>query len=271
MKLEAYLDRVGFEGRPKADLATLETLHRLHPAAIAFENLSTLLGDPVRLEPEAIEEKLIRRRRGGYCFEHNTLLQHVLEALGFELTPLAARVIWNREKGYVNPRTHMVLLVETDGERYLCDVGFGGATLTAPLAFIPGVEQETPHEHFRINQIDDIFTLEVKFEEGWRGTYEFDLQPQLGIDYEAMNHYVQTWPGSPFRRVLMAGRPDEHGRWSLADNEVSRYEAGRLVERRRLRTPEALGALLAAEFRIALPDHPRLGALLHRIALSAPQ
>jgi N-hydroxyarylamine O-acetyltransferase len=265
MRLEPYLERIGFAGEPMADLATLEALHRLHPQAIPFENLSTLLGAPVSLDRGAIEEKLIRQRRGGYCFEHNTLFQGVLEAIGFEPTALAARVVWNRHKAYVNPRTHMALVVEIGRERYLCDVGFGGATLTAPLRLRPGHEQDTPHEPFTINKIDDIFTLSVKFGDDWKDAYEFDLQPQLPIDYEAMNHYVQTWPESPFRRVLMAARPHPGGRVALAGNELSRYESGQLIERRRLATPEALRDVLEDELGIALPDSPGLEPLLARI------
>jgi N-hydroxyarylamine O-acetyltransferase len=266
MELRPYFDRIGFAGPAKADLATLARLHRLHPAAIAFENLSTLLGETVSLDPPALEDKLIRRRRGGYCFEQNALFQRVLEALGFELVPLAARVVWNGDRGYVNPRTHMALLVSVGSARYLCDVGFGGATLTAPLRLSPGREQETPHEPFRINELGDIFTLEVKLGDGWRTAYEFDLQPQLPIDYEAMNHYVQTWPDSHFRQRLMAARPIERGRIALGGNELSRYIDGRLVERRSIRSRRELESLLAQEFGIALPVHPGLDGLLGRIA-----
>jgi len=271
MTLEPYLERIGFAGEPRADLATLEALHRLHPQAIPFENLSTLLGAPVSLDRDAIEEKLIRQRRGGYCFEHNALFQRVLEAIGFEPTALAARVIWNRQKDYVNPRTHMALIVTIDRERYLCDVGFGGATLTAPLVLAPDREQMTPHEPFKISQIGDLFTLSVKFADGWRDAYEFDLQPQLAVDYEAMNHYVQTWPASPFRRVLMAARPHPGGRVALAGNELSRYESGRLSERRQLATPEALRRVLEDELGIAMPESPELEPLLARIAAGQGQ
>lgn len=265
MRLEPYLERIGLVGEPKADLATLEALHRLHPLAIPFENLSTLLGEPVSLDRAALEEKLIRQQRGGYCFEHNALFQHVLEALGFELTPLAARVVWNRDKAYVNPRTHMALLVTIGRDPYLCDVGFGGATLTAPLALDPGREQKTPHEPFIINRIGDLFTISVKFADGCRDAYEFDLQPQLAIDYAAMNHYVQTWPDSPFRRVLMAARPHAGGRVALTGNELSRYASGRLIERRLLTSPESLRGVLEDDLGITLPASQALESLLARI------
>lgn len=269
MKLKPYLDRIGMRGRPRPDLATLQALHRLHPAAIPFENLSTLLGEPVGLETEAIEDKLIHRRRGGYCFEHNALFQAALEAIGFELVPLAARVVWNRDQGYENPRTHMALLVSIGTTRYLCDVGFGGATLTAPLAFVPAREQPTPHEPFKINVIDDLFELSVNFCGDWRAAYEFDLQPQRAADYEAMNHFVQTWPGSHFRKRLMVARPVDGGRLALGGNQFSRYRSGRLAEKRSIASSAALETLLTQEFGIELPADPRLDGLLAGIA--APQ
>lgn len=266
MDLTPYFDRIGFRGPASADLATLETLHRLHPSAIPFENLSTLLGEPVELATEALEDKLIRRRRGGYCFEQNALFQAVLESLGFAVVPLAARVVWNRDSGYENPRTHMALLVTIGATRYLCDVGFGGATLTSPLEFVPELEQSTPHELFKINLLGDTFELSVKFGDTWRAAYQFDLQPQRVVDYEAMNHFVQTWPESHFRRRLMAARPLERGRLSLGGNEFCRYDAGKLTDRRVIDSPTVLKSLLADEFGIALPAGDALDRLLERVA-----
>ena len=271
MKLEPYFARIGFHGNPRPDLDTLKQLHLLHPCAIPFENLSTLLGEPVLLETAALEEKLILGQRGGYCFEQNTLFQQVLEAIGFDLTPLAARVVWNQDKGPPNPRTHMALLVETGGNQFLCDVGFGGATLTGPLAFEPGMLQTTPHEPYQIEAIGSEFTLKVRFGDTWRYAYEFDLQPQRPIDYEAMNHYVQTHPGSHFRSVLMVGRPDTAGRLALGGNELTRYQEGLVIERRQVDSAAELASLLTNEFQIGLPDHHDLDSLLERVADTSPQ
>lgn len=265
----AYFERIGFRAEAQPDLETLQALHRLHPLSIPFENLSTLAGDPVSLQIDAIVEKLVQQQRGGYCFEQNTLLQAVLEAVGYDVVPLAARVIWNQDAGHLNPRTHMVLLAAVSDRQYLCDVGFGGATLTAPLEFKPGVIQQTLHERFRIRQSGEVFVLEVELGPDWRPAYEFDLQPQQPIDYEAMNHFVQTHPSSHFRHMLMAGRPDSTGRTALGDNELSRYESGKLIDRRRLKSVDALAAVLRERFGISLPASPELFSALERIAESA--
>ena len=264
MNLNAYLNRIGFEGTPGPDFQTLEQLQRLHPIAIPFENLSTLLGEPVRLDIGSLEAKLIHDQRGGYCFEQNSLFQHVLEAIGFSVLPLAARVVWN--PGHINPRTHMAMLVDIGEQRWLCDIGFGGATLTAPLEFVAGVEQDTPHERFRILAVDQSFELQIELDGRWRPMYRFDLQRQFPIDYEALNHYVATWPGSHFRHVLMAGRPDSDGRHALFGNRYTRIENGAEAEAQTICTAMELRVLLTDQFHIRLPAHPGLDTALARIA-----
>ncbi len=149
--LDAYLERIGYIGPRTASIETLEAVHALHPAAIAFENLNPLLGWPVALDVESLQGKLVSGGRGGWCFEHNTLFRHALEALGFSVTSLAARVLWNAEPGHpVGPRSHMVLLVDLNGLRYIADVGFGGNVLTTPLRLEPHIAQPTPHEPHRL-------------------------------------------------------------------------------------------------------------------------
>lgn len=269
LRLADYFDRIGYTGSPRPDLETLTDLHRLHPLAIPFENLSTLLGEPVPLDLEAVQLKLVDRRRGGYCFEQNALFQAVLEAVGFEVVPLAARVVWNRAAGFENPRTHMVLLAVVAGRRYLADVGFGAVTLTAPLALVNGTEQATPHETFRLRVDGGEYEQEVLFGGGWRATYRFDLQPQTAIDYEVLNHYVATHPSSHFRTRLMAGRPTKDARYALGDGELSVYRSGCVAERRRLGTGAAIAAALEEDFGISLPRGPRLKETLDRIAAAA--
>jgi N-hydroxyarylamine O-acetyltransferase len=129
-----------------------------------------------------------------------------------------------------------------------------------------GTEQPTTHESYRIEQIDQGFALFIHLADEWRALYEFDLQPQQPIDYEAMNHYVQTRPGSIFRTVLMAGRPDATGRYALGGNRLSRYEKGRLVEQRTLESAAALRSALENELALVLPDNPGLERVLSRVA-----
>src|SRR5678816_4121784 len=153
--LSAYFARIGYSGPPEPRFASLQGIVAGHAMAIPFENIDVLLGRGARLDIGAIIDKLVRRRRGGYCFEHNTLLRHALEAVGFKVAGLAARVLWNRPEGDPTARTHMLLRVMLPEGDFLADVGFGGLTLTAPLRAEIGLEQTTPHEPHRLADVGD--------------------------------------------------------------------------------------------------------------------
>jgi N-hydroxyarylamine O-acetyltransferase len=266
VNLEPYFRRIGFEGRPAADLATLAALHRLHPIAIPFENLSTLLREPILLDIAALQDKLVARGRGGYCFEHNTLFGEVLRALGFEVVGLAARVVWGRRAALPpGPRSHMVLRVRAGGEDYISDVGFGGLTLTAPLKLELDTEQDTPHERFRLRRIGDELELEARVQGDWRPLYRFDLQIHLPIDFDVLNHFVATHPSSHFLTTLIAARRTADGRFALSNNDLAVYR-GTAKEERKLRSGAEIARVLTEEFRIALPRGQALDSKLAAFA-----
>jgi N-hydroxyarylamine O-acetyltransferase len=132
-ELEAYLARIGYLGPRAPTLEVLRALTAAHAQAIPFENLDVLLGRRIALDVDALFDKLVRQRRGGYCFEQNGLFLHVLATLGFDVRPLSARVRLDRPRSDTPPRTHMFLRVELGNESWLTDVGVGGLSLTAPL------------------------------------------------------------------------------------------------------------------------------------------
>src|SRR3569623_164652 len=104
-----------------------------HPAAIPFENLDPLMRRPVKIDRASVDAKLVQGGRGGYCFEQNSLFRAALEAIGFQVTGLSARVQWNAPPERINPRTHMLLRLALPEGDHIADVGFGGLTLTTPL------------------------------------------------------------------------------------------------------------------------------------------
>jgi N-hydroxyarylamine O-acetyltransferase len=267
--LDGYLRRIGFTGRAAADYATLEALHRLHPQAIAFENLDPLLGLPVRLDAAALEDKLVRSGRGGYCYEQNLLLVHVLRALGFGVRGLGARVLWGAAEGAVTARAHMLLCVDLDGRRHIADVGFGGMTPTAPLCLDTEGAQPTAHEPFRLVASGDEFVLQVAVGQSWQALYRFDLQEQFQADYEIVNWYQCTSPDSYFTRNLMAARPVAGARYALRNAELSVHHRGGVTERRTLRTGAELRDTLSDTFGLALPGAAGLDAVLTRLTAVA--
>jgi N-hydroxyarylamine O-acetyltransferase len=267
--LDGYLERIGYSGPQTPTFGTLAQIHLRHTEAIPFENLNPFLKWPVSLDVRSLEQKLIREGRGGYCFEHNLLLRHALEALGFETTGLAARVLWKRAPGEPSPRTHMLLLVDLNDRAYIADVGFGGLTLTAPLRLDPDVEQRTPHETFRLVKSGGQFTLEARIRSDWRALYRFDLQEQMDADYEVANWYASTHPQSPFVTGLVAARHDPLRRYTLRDNELAIHHVRGRTERLRLGAAADLLAALEGVFRLRLPRSPELQAALEQLTAQA--
>jgi N-hydroxyarylamine O-acetyltransferase len=252
--LDAYCDRIGYAGPRSPTLATLRALHALHPAAIPFENLDPLLGRPVPLDLAALQRKLVAGRRGGYCFEQNSLFHAALEALGFAPVGLAARVLWTaRPDGSPNPRTHMLLRLALEGESCIADVGFGGLLLGAPLRLVPEIEQDVPGGPMRFRQSGGEFTLQAWREQGWRDLYRFTLEPQLPVDCEMANWFTSTHPGSLFRRSLLVERLMPEVRLSLVNRKLTRRHADGRVEQEVLASPAALGQALTREFGLEPP------------------
>src|SRR5262249_29151135 len=138
LDLAAYLERIQYRGDPRPDVTTLHDLHLAHATHVPFENLDVLLGRPIRLDLDSLQAKIVRGRRGGYCFEQNVLLAAVLEHVGFRVDRLAARVRYRAQ--HVLPRTHMLLRVEVEGRSWMCDVGFGSEGLLLPMPLAVGAE-----------------------------------------------------------------------------------------------------------------------------------
>jgi len=269
LDIDAYFKRIGYAGSREPSLDTLRGIHLHHAQVVPFENLDPLLKRPVNLDLPSLERKLVREGRGGYCFEQNVLLDEVLRILGFDLTCLAARVVWNAPEGALRPRTHMLIAVNFKEGPYLADVGFGGLTLTAPLRLAADIEQETPHELFRLVHVDGRYIMQALIRDAWKPLYHFDLQPQLLPDYEVANWYVSTHPKSHFTFMLMAALTAPGCRYALANNQLSMHRAGAPSQQRILTSAAELQGVLEDTFRITLPQDEGLKPLLERIAATA--
>ncbi len=253
--LQGYFQRIGYGGDRAPTLATLQGIHRQHPEAIAFENLSSFLGQPIQLDLLSIVQKLVYGQRGGYCFEQNGLLRSVLTTLGFQVTGLGARVLWNLPPDTLTPRSHMVLRVDLEGQAYMADVGFGGLTLTAPLRLTPDLEQSTPHGWFRLVQAEGSWILQARLAQVWKPLYQFDLQPQYPCDYEVSNWHVSTHPSSIFVNTIMAARVAPHARYGLRNTQLTTHDLAGQTEQRQLASTQELEAVLTDVFRLNIPEN----------------
>jgi N-hydroxyarylamine O-acetyltransferase len=211
--LEAYLERIGLSGRPSP-----AELHRAHVTSIPFENLDPRRGIPVSLAPEDVERKLVRERRGGYCFEQNLLLKAGLEALGARVEPMLARVRAGSAPGSPRPRTHLVLRVQVNGTAWHADAGFGHGTLLEPIPFGPGGPYEQSGWQFRVLEQDRELVLQTAQDGAWVDLYGFVPEAVPFVDIETSNWFTCTYPRSPFVTglIVSAQRPDG-SRVSLSD------------------------------------------------------
>ena len=251
MDLAPYLKRLGLPTTPGGrDLETLRRLHEAHVGAIPFENLDILLGRGISLDPERLNDKLIVQRRGGYCFEQNSLFLAVLREFGFSAVPMEARV--RAGSAVLRPRTHMVLTVQFGGELWLADVGFGGDGLLEPVAIDRDAPVSSTGLMHRVVNEGHLRVLQMRRGADWEDQYAFALEPVHPIDFEMANWFTSTYPQSPFVRTLTAQRTTRDVRYVLRYPTFSETrESG--VQTREISRAELL-PILRSVFLIDLPD-----------------
>jgi N-hydroxyarylamine O-acetyltransferase len=253
--LTEYLKRIGVDGEVKPDFSSLAAIHAAHVEAIPFEGLDPFLGRPVKLDLKGIQEKLLYNRRGGYCFEQNTLLKAALEVIGFSVTGLAGRVRWmSAPDSPLGPRSHMLLKIDLPQGPFLADVGFGACVLDQPLPFETGVERSTAMGTFLLTRTGDMFSLNTLQPAGWRTAYVFNLEPQVPSDYELANWYTSTNPAAPFMSTLIMERLTRDRRYKLVDKRlIVQLRDGVVADERVIGNADEFGQILDQTFRISPP------------------
>jgi arylamine N-acetyltransferase len=268
LDLNGYFDRIDYRGAAEPNLEVLRDLVTAHTRTIPFENLDPLMGVPVDdLSPEALTDKLVRRRRGGYCYEQNGLMGYALAEVGFRVRRLAGRVIWTLPPGAPRPaQTHTALAVTFPGSygSYLVDVGFGGQSPTSPIRIETGSIQRTTHEPYRLEDRRDGLVLQALIRGEWAPLYEFSTRTQPEIDRKVGSWFVSTHPSSHFVTGLMAARVTDDARVNLAGRNLTIHRAG-VSEKIRLDDAAAVVDALGDRFGINVADAGERGALEARI------
>lgn len=270
--LDDYLARVRYPKPVKPDLATLNGLHRAHVDAIPFENLDIQMGGTVVLSPEALEAKMVRRRRGGYCFEQNALFASALRSIGFEPETCEARVRQGNG-GLLLPRTHMVLTVRCEGRELLADVGFGGDGLIEPIAMDGTVHEQAgvPYRVVRETRSPDeseqaasagqgpLRILQRQVANQWEDLFVVLPDPVYPIDFEMANWFTSTYMRSPFVLNVTAQRITNGTRHFLRNLTYTTVR-GSEVSTREISRAE-LVPLLREAFGLDVPDAAKFRAL----------
>lgn len=248
--LDAYFRRIGLVGEVAPDLATLRKLMFAQSTTIPFENVDVLLGRGIRIDLPSIEQKLIRDRRGGYCFEQNGLFSAVLEQIGFTITRLSARVRFRTTR--VLPRTHMLLLVETEAGPQVADAGFGGWGMLEPIPLVADQDVQQGSWVVRLRREGEGWVLMSPNCPVGTDQYIFTLEPQLPVDYELPNHYCATHPDSRFVQSLTAQLPSLTRRIFLINRELHFVEASE-TRIEPLQTDAAIVRALREHFGLMIP------------------
>jgi N-hydroxyarylamine O-acetyltransferase len=248
MDVQRYLARIGYYGPTVPTLDALRALHLAHMRTVPFENLDIPRGRRIVLDEASLFDKIVLRRRGGFCYELNGLFAGLLRALGFEVKMLAARV--PRSDGSLGiPFDHLALRVELE-EPWLADVGFG-SSFSEPLRLAKEVYQQQDGVAYRI-AADGAERLLLRFDSGaWTPHYQFALEHYRLSDFAGGCDYHQTSPDSPFtsRRICSLATPE--GRVTLSDLKL-------IVTHGTERTEQ----LLANENEVALALRERFGVVL---------
>jgi N-hydroxyarylamine O-acetyltransferase len=254
--LDAYLARIGWQGSLEPTLDTLAGLTRAHITRIPFENVDVLLGRGIRIDLDSIVAKMVVAGRGGYCFEHGTLFQAALDAVGFRPVAHAARVVVIVPR-HQSPRTHMFLTVDIGGERFMVDPGFGGHTAVLPVPLRDGAEVRDGSDRHRMVRHEGEWVLEAEIDGTMTALWTATLEPQLPIDFQLANHWVSTAAASPFVTRLMLRALTPGGRTAVMNRDVTVSSAGK-TEKYQLADRKALRALLGEHFGFDLPDVEQL-------------
>ena len=253
-QLGAYFDRIAWTGGTEPTFETLAGLLEAHTAAVPFENFDVLLGRPVLLDVDSLERKLVRARRGGYCFEQATWFAVVLETLGFAPVRHAARVVLGGSP-QTETRSHMFLTVETGGRRFVVDPGFGGLSARTPVPLAEGDRGTFRRDAHRIVRERGAWELRAQRASddteiaGWVST----LEEENPSDFVVANHYISTHPDSPFVNALMLNAMTETGRVSVLNQGVTIVRDG-AVTTAQLADRADLRAFVAEHFGFDLPE-----------------
>jgi N-hydroxyarylamine O-acetyltransferase len=246
---DSYLARIGFTGPTDPSAETLRLLQVAHLLTVPFENLDISLGRKIICDEERFVDKIVRLRRGGFCYELNGAFAGLLRALGFNVTLLSARV--SQPEGEASPEfDHLTLRVNL-AEPWLVDVGFGDSFLD-PLRLTPWSEQEQYGRKFRITEADGAMIVERQEPTGgWRPQYQFTLKPRQLSEFARRCRYQQTSPDSHFTQQKICTLATLDGRITLSDLKFTQTRNG-VREERQLRDEEEWRSILEKDFGVRL-------------------
>lgn len=221
----AYLERIGYDGPLDRSAEALARIQECHLHTIPYENFDIMARIPLSLEIPDLIDKIIYRRRGGYCFELNALYKWLLEELGYPVISLFSR-FWRDEPNAPPKRRHHVLKVEAEGEWYLCDVGVGGIVPRRPIKMVEKLEHHQGDESYRLEKDSYFGWVLCELKAGkWEWLYSFTEEPQLPKDFIMATYWCENSPDSIFIDDAMVAVRTKEGRNTISGKEFRIYTA----------------------------------------------
>lgn len=233
MDIKKYLARIGLNEVPQADLESLRLLQESHLYTVPFENLDIHLGRRIIIDYDRIFEKVVDQKRGGFCYELNGLFFHLLEALGYQVKRLSARVYQDERQAFSHEYDHMTLCVHLDGKDWLTDVGFGRFSF-APLCIGMNEIQSDGKRQYKFVPYeadkDYVSVMHLEEDGNWKDGYIFSMKARAAEEFIPMCHYQQTFPESHFLKGKMCTIPTKEGRITLNEKSLKITKAGEVEE-----------------------------------------
>jgi N-hydroxyarylamine O-acetyltransferase len=256
--VDAYFQRIKYSGSKEPTVETLQQIQWHHLLAIPFETLDIHTLGSVDIAPDSIEKKIVGNGRGGFCYENNILLLHVLRKLGYSVTPIISRTRWNRPVDIASTPTHLVLKVDIDGILWLADVGFSSFGSPYALRIETDEVQATPLEPRRITREGEMHIHQLYVLGKWCDMYSFTLNESYPMDWEMGAYYVATHPTCPAKLQIIVSMPTKTCRHLLLDNVLNtRYPDGR-NETMEVWTESDYKRVLREVFSLHLPEEVRI-------------
>ena len=257
MRRDRYLARIGMS---LADVSHtydfLRALQQNHITSVPYENLDILNGKPIDLSEDALFEKIVTHRRGGYCFELGGAVAMLLCDLGFDTKCYLGRFL--RGEKEIPVRRHRVVITKCEDKRYVIEVGIGIEAPRAPLLLEEGIEQACSNGTFRFTRDDFLgWVLNEKVGDEWKPYYSFTEEEQLDIDFIQPSFYCEKHPASPFNKSPMVAIKTPNGRRAINDRDYKIFEGGEFVHIEENITDARLYEILKTDFGIAWQFEPK--------------
>ncbi len=257
-RVARYLARIGCEATSEPTLAFLKEVHYRHAVSVPYENLDIVLGTPLTLDKDALFDKIVRRHRGGYCFELNGSLGCLLRDVGFTVEDRFARFL--RGEAEIPMHRHRVVLVRIEGEVWFCDVGVGQIAPRLPLLLKEGLLQEQFGEQYRFERDEALGWVLTETHHGeWRRYLSFSDEQMFDVDFIQPSYWCETHPDSPFRGKVSLSIKTADGRTTLDGRTFKRFTGEALTSVEEITDATRLREIYEKDF--GIPWEERYAAL----------